>query len=194
MEDIASEAGVSRAALYLQFRNKEEIFRSLAEGLQEAAIARADAAAKAGRTFAERLEAAIAAKTLEFVEIGYGSPHGAELLDEHNRSCGDVVAAARERFLALLTRLFRRAAEAGEIDLRAAGLTAAAAAALLHGSVQGLKGSGVSVADYRVRVAALVRIFAEALAPRTPAAAPAVSTAVARRRRDRFPRSRRPAS
>ena len=35
MEDIASEAGLSRTALYLQFRNKEEIFRELAIGLHE---------------------------------------------------------------------------------------------------------------------------------------------------------------
>ena len=39
MEDIAGEAGVSRAALYLQFRNKEEIFKSLAQDLQDRALA-----------------------------------------------------------------------------------------------------------------------------------------------------------
>src|SRR5262245_9843855 len=72
MEDIASEAGVSRAALYLQFKNKEEIFRTLAEGLQESALARAADEAKRDGSFAERLRAAIEAKTIEFVEIAYG--------------------------------------------------------------------------------------------------------------------------
>jgi AcrR family transcriptional regulator len=165
MEDIASEAGVSRAALYLQFRNKEEIFRTLAEGLQESALSRATAEARTERPFAERLCAAIEAKTLEFVEIAYGSPHGAELMDETNRSCGDVVADARDRFLDLLTRFFRRAVDDGEIDLARAGLKPAEAAALIHGSIQGLKGAGVSVAAYRANVAALVRVFAAGLAP-----------------------------
>jgi AcrR family transcriptional regulator len=168
MEDIASEAGVSRAALYLQFKNKEEIFRTLACGLQESALARATAEAKSDRPFAERLCAAIEAKTIEFVEIAYGSPHGAELMDETNRSCGDVVADARERFLDLLVRFFRRAADDGEIDLSRAGLKPASAAALIHGSIQGLKGVGVSVDQYRANVAALVRVFAAGLAPAKP--------------------------
>src|SRR5581483_9911319 len=44
MEDIAAEAGVSRAALYLQFDNKEAIFRALSEALHERALAAAIAA------------------------------------------------------------------------------------------------------------------------------------------------------
>jgi AcrR family transcriptional regulator len=165
MEDIATEAGVSRAALYLQFRNKEEIFRTLAENLQEAALARATAESTTDRPFAERLCAAIEAKTIEFVEIAYGSPHGAELMDETNRSCGDVVAEARDRFLDLLTRLFRKAAENGEVDLGKAGLEPAEAASLLHGCLHGLKGVEGSVDTYRANVASLVRVFAAGLAP-----------------------------
>jgi AcrR family transcriptional regulator len=170
MEDIASEAGVSRAALYLQFRNKEEIFRSLAEDLHTAAIARATAAAATDLAFADRLRETIEAKTLEMVELTCDSPHGVELLDEHNRSCGDVVAAGRKSFLDLLQRLFRRAAAGGEIDLAAAGLTAAEAAELLHASLQGLKGPGVSVDAYRARVASLVRVFAAAVSAQPPRA------------------------
>src|SRR5215470_6582979 len=69
MEDIAGEAGVSRAALYLQFRNKEEIFRSLAEALHDEALAGAAAALNGDQPLAERLLAAVEAKTLRFVEI-----------------------------------------------------------------------------------------------------------------------------
>ncbi|MEM7717163.1 MAG: helix-turn-helix domain-containing protein, partial [Cyanobacteria bacterium P01_A01_bin.68] len=35
MEDIASSLGISRAALYLHFKNKQEIFRSLSQQLQD---------------------------------------------------------------------------------------------------------------------------------------------------------------
>jgi AcrR family transcriptional regulator len=172
MEDIASEAGVSRAALYLQFKNKEEIFRSLAADLQEGALDRATAAAAAAGSFAERLRTTIEAKTLEIVALTSESAHGAELMDEHNRSCGDIVASARKRFLQLLTRVFRDAAERGEIDLAATSLKPADAAALLHASLQGLKGPGVGADEYRTRVAGLVRVFAAACGTRPAGAKP----------------------
>ncbi len=96
MEDIAAAAGVSRAALYLQFRNKEAIFRSLSEELHARALAEATAALAGDAPLAERLRAGIEARSLRFVEIAYGSPHGAELLDESNRLCGDLAAGARQ--------------------------------------------------------------------------------------------------
>src|SRR6266545_4856609 len=85
MEDIASEAGMSRAALYLQFRNKEDIFRELARGLHEEAIAGAEAALGGDEAIAERLLAAVEAKTLRMIETIQASPHGSELMDEKNR-------------------------------------------------------------------------------------------------------------
>jgi len=163
MEDIAAAAGISRAALYLQFRNKEAIFRALSDELHAAALAGAEAALASAAPLAERLRTAVEAKSLRFVEIAYGSPHGSELLDESNRLCGDLPAATERRFRTLLARVFRRAAAAGEIDLEAAGLTPVAAAELLTRSVSGLKGPGVTVEAYRSHVAALVRVFAAGL-------------------------------
>lgn len=163
MEDIAAAAGVSRAALYLQFRNKEAIFRALSDALHADALEAAERALAADAPLDERLRAAVEAKSLRFVEIAYGSPHGAELLDESNRLCGDLPAATEQRFRALLARLFRRAAAAGELDLAATGLTPAAAAELFTRSVSGLKGSGITVDAYRANVAALVRVFTAGL-------------------------------
>ena len=166
MEDIAEAAGVSRAALYLQFRNKEAIFLALAEELHGQSLTDVEAALAGAATLPERLRAAVEAKTLRFVEIAYGSPHGSELLDESNRLCGNLAATAEQRFRTLLARVFRRAAAAGEIDLAAASLTPAAAAELFTRSVSGLKGPGVTVETYRTRVAALVHVFAAGLQPR----------------------------
>jgi AcrR family transcriptional regulator len=163
MEDIAGAAGVSRAALYLQFRNKEAIFRSLSQELHEAALRDAGAALRAAAPLRERLRAAVEAKSLRFVEIAYGSPHGGELMDESNRTCGDLAAQAERRFQAILAREFRRAARAGEIDLAAVGLAAAPAAELFTRTVAGLKGPGVTVETYRKRLAALVRVFVAGL-------------------------------
>jgi len=168
MEDIAAEAGVSRAALYLQFRNKEAIFRSLSQQLHDEALARATAALAGTAPLAERLRAGLEAKSLRFVEIAYGSAHGAELLDESNRLCGALAAETARRFLAVLTRVFRQAAAAGEIDLASAGLTAAGAAELFAGAVAGLKGAGVTVDAYRRRLASLATVFVAGLAPPRP--------------------------
>jgi AcrR family transcriptional regulator len=175
MEDIAEAAGVSRAALYLQFRNKEAIFRALSEDLHGESLAGAEAALAKVASLAERLRAAVEAKTLRFVEIAYGSPHGSELLDESNRLCGDLAAATEVRYRALLARVFRRAAEAGEVDLAAAALTPPAAAELFMRSISGLKGPGVTVEAYRERVAALVRVFAAGLRPTDTTRPPARS-------------------
>jgi AcrR family transcriptional regulator len=186
MEDIAGEAGVSRAALYLQFRNKEEIFKSLAQDLQTVALARAGAALEASGPLAERVRNAIEGKSLEMVRITLESPHGSELLDETGRLCGDLVAETERRFADQLTRVLRRAAADGEIDLAAAELTSPAAALLLLRAVRGLKGPGVTVDDFQTGLAALVRVFVAGLAPRAKrasAATPRRSTPTAKRRR-----------
>jgi len=177
MEDIATEAGVSRAALYLQFRNKEEIFVSLARQLQEDALERAAAALRSDAPLAERIRAAIEAKSLKLIEITLGSPHGAELMDETNRLCSDLVSDTERHFTDQLARLLRRAAQAGEIDLTSLDVTASDAAQLLLRAVKGLKGPGVTVEGYRDGLAKLVRVLIAGLEPRA-----ARSTAAAPRR------------
>ncbi len=134
---------MSWAALYLQFSNKEAIFRSLSEHLHAEALTRASAALAGDGTLADRLLAAMHAKTQRFVEIAYGSPHGSELLDESNRLCGDQAARTGTRFQALITDVLRRAARAGEIDLARVALDAAGAAELFVRGAAGLKGPGV---------------------------------------------------
>jgi AcrR family transcriptional regulator len=164
MEDIAEEAGVSRASLYSQFPNKEEIFRSLARELYDEALSGAEAALRKEGPLLGRLQAAVEAKSLRMVELGYGSPHGSELLDENSRLCGDLAAKMESGFRELLTRTLRQAAQHGEIDLASAGLSAPDAADLLVRSMVGLKGPGVTVASYRKRLAALLRLFVAGLA------------------------------
>lgn len=166
MEDIAAEAGVSRAALYLQFDNKEAIFRALSEALHERALAAAIAALAGGEALEDRLRTAVEALSLRFVELVYGSPHGGELLDERNRLCGDLAADMDRRFRDALARAFERAGRAGAVDLTAAGLRAAAAAEVFARAAAGLKGPGVGVDVYRRRLADLTRVFVAGLGGR----------------------------
>jgi AcrR family transcriptional regulator len=163
MEDIASEAGLSRAALYLQFRNKEDIFRELARDLHEEALSQAEAALSGQGTLAERLRAAVEAKTLRMMEIAHTSPHGSELMDEKNRLCGDLASDSERRFHEMLTRAFRAADAAGEVSLAARELGAAEAAHLFAGAANGLKNLEASIKDYRKRLESLARVFVAGL-------------------------------
>lgn len=164
MEDIASESGLSRASLYVQFRNKEDIFRELARDLHEDAIAHASAALDRDGPLADRLLSAVEAKSLRMMEIAHGSPHGAELMDENHRLCGDIATEAEARFLEMLSETFAKADARGEIDLADADLTPLAAADLFLHSVSGLKRVGASLKDYRTKLSALVRVFVAGLA------------------------------
>ena len=159
MEDVAREAGVSRAALYLHFRNKEEIFRSLSERLHREALAGAEAALAEGGPIGERVLRALEAKGLRFLEIVAATPHGAELVETSSRVCGDIAAAKEERFAKLLADALRRAGADGELALERAGLSAAAAAELLVQASRGVKASAASPAAYRRRLADLVRVL-----------------------------------
>jgi AcrR family transcriptional regulator len=178
MEDIATEAGVARASLYLQFQNKEEIFRSLARQLHDEALDGAEAALEQPGPLAKRLQAAAEAKTLRFMEVAYGSPHGMELLDESGRLCGGMAAETETSFRKLLARELRRASQAGEIDLAAASLTAADAAELLTRAMSGLKGPGFTVATYRKQLGAMLRVFVAGLGGSAKSSAVATARAV----------------
>ena len=163
MEDIASEAGLSRTALYLQFRNKEDIFRELAGGLHEEALSQAEAALDADQPLAERLRAAVEAKTVRMIEIVHASPHVSELMDEKNRLCGDLATDSERRFREMLTRTLIRADAASEIDLGAAGFSASGAGDLFASALSGLKDPEVSIDRYRKNVASLVKVFIKGL-------------------------------
>jgi AcrR family transcriptional regulator len=159
MEDIATEAGLSRAALYLQFRSKEDIFRDLAAGLHHEGLSQAEKALRSDQPLAERLRTAVEAKTLRMIEIAYASPHGSELMDEKNRLCGDLATDSEQRFQKMLTSVFGSADESREIDLGAAGLSAPEAADLFAHAILGLKGPQGTTDAYRARLASLVMVF-----------------------------------
>lgn len=181
LEQIAQEAGISRAALYLHFRNKEAIFRALSRKLHDQMQEAAEKAAEPAGALEARLEAILSAKLGQLFELVYASPHAAEILDENSRLCGDVSEEFRKRFLRVLRAPIAEADASGEIDLRAAGLEPAEAAELLLDSAKGLERTGLSggPARHRRRLARLAGVFAQGL---RPAAKPATARPSARRR------------
>jgi TetR/AcrR family transcriptional repressor of mexJK operon len=167
IEAIAAAAGVSRPTVYAHFASKDEVFRTIVAELHDAQLAAMQAAVDPGDTVADRLYAALAARFVPFVTITASSPHGAELLDENSRVCGDITRDSRKRSLLLLEGILADADATGELDLADAALTPAAAATLFYDAARGAKEDATTtVAAYRRQLRRLVSVFARGLGAR----------------------------
>jgi AcrR family transcriptional regulator len=161
LDRVAQAAGISRAALYLHFANKEDLFRALVGTLHARTLEEATRAARDPGGLAERVTAVLMAKSGRFFELLRASPHAEEFLDENHRLCGELSADAAAKHTRLLGRMLRAAASAQEIDLGSAGLSAESAAELLLDTAEGIKTRGhatLSPEAYRRRLGDAVRI------------------------------------
>jgi AcrR family transcriptional regulator len=155
MTDIATEAGVSRTALYKIFPRIEEVFRALSQrvnhGVRQAVI---EAAATKG-DLATRLQAVIAARVSWAFEALHLSEHGYELIDAKNTLCGGTGADTEAQFRKLLARII---SEAG-VAPSAAGSAAEVIVKCIPGLIDGQR----SESDAREQVAQFVHFFAAGL-------------------------------
>lgn len=158
MDDIARGAGMSRSALYLHYRNKDDIFRTLAERYFTEATTAMDAALRAPDQDAEQaLMAAFLAKDGKFMDVVLGTPHGGELLDAGMSLTKDLADQAQDRKIAILSRWLESLPMAegiGPADVVARTIMVAA---------MGLKHPGQTLEGYRQGQRHLARLFARAI-------------------------------
>ena len=166
MEDIAKEARVSRPTLYAYFKNKEAILRNVSEGIHDSALTAIESHLAAKRPLAERLHRSFWAWSQPFMDILFGSAHGAELIGASSAMASDVSDQARERFLALLTTALETARKDGELDLKTTRLSAAKAAEFLVLSLNGLSTGEADERTYKSRLKVLVTVFLTATSPK----------------------------
>ncbi len=121
MDDIARGAGISRPALYLHYKNKDDIFQSLSTEFYVESVAKFEAALTRSGPVSEVLEHAFWAKLGNVVDLIVGSPHGQELLDIKHTSAAEVVAEGEARLADILSNWLERQAELGLITLPAPG-------------------------------------------------------------------------
>ena len=172
LDRVAQEAGISRAAVYLHFANKEELFRALVDDLHARALAEAATAARGGGPLAERLTAAMVAKTARFFDLLRASEHADEFLDENHRLCGEISATFATKHAKLLGRMIAAAASAGELSLAARTASATQVAELLLDVAEGIKTRHRAILSsdaYQQRLGDAVRIVLAGFAPATPA-------------------------
>jgi AcrR family transcriptional regulator len=172
LDRVARESGISRAALYLHFANKEDLFRALVDDLHTRALADATDAARGTAPLAARLTAALAAKTARFFDLLRTSEHAEEFVDENHRLCGEISAAFAAKHARLLARMIAAAAADGEIALGRGGASPTQLAELLLDTAEGIKTrnlTSLSSDAYRRRLGVAVRILLAGFAPASTA-------------------------
>jgi AcrR family transcriptional regulator len=192
MDQVARDAGISRAAVYLHFPNKEALFRALVGGLHDASLVSAKQAAAMRADLAARVYGILEAKSVRFFTLLRGSVHAAEFLDENHRLCGALSAAPTQGERRVLNNTLADADAAGEIGLARAGLKPAQAAELLLDVADGIKTRGhesMTTAQYQQRLAEAVRVVLAGLGVR--ARRPGAGTRGARPRGAARQRTRR---
>lgn len=160
MDDIARGAGMSRPALYLRYKNKEDIVRNLAQMFYDEASMRVQDALGGEGDVTQRLSAAFAAGSGEVIKALMSSPHGLELLDTSTATACDIVEAGEERLIAIYASWLTEQAAEGNVYLSG---PATDIAATFNAALYGIKTSAPDYATYSARVAQLAALFGAGL-------------------------------
>ncbi|MBD9725552.1 helix-turn-helix domain containing protein [Streptomyces caniscabiei] len=165
MQDIARAAGMSRAALYLHFSTKEDLFRAGSRRAHSRALAEVDVSLAGQGDVLSRVDAATAAYFGGLMAQISSSGHGGELLDAGLTITGDIVSQAHAALAARLASALDAAAAAGEVQFSAVGATAEDIARLLLAVTDGLKETSTDPVLWREHRALFLRLVGAAIAP-----------------------------
>ena len=161
LKDIAALAGVSRPTVYSFFKNKDQIFRSVAINIHENGLREACAFLQDpfSADVTDAISEALYARHGRFLSLVIETKGGAEMEDEHGRLCGDVVVSTQKTFNEQLARYINMAEAAKRICLSNQDLSAEQVVTLLNLSVIGCKRGCTSSAEYKERIVHVVTLF-----------------------------------
>jgi AcrR family transcriptional regulator len=155
MADIATEAGVSRPALYLHYANKQAIFSACIERVLNGATAAALAELEVSGTVAERLDRFLQRSIGDLMERLRTSEHGADLIEAKAGYARDVFDSDSRRTRKGLASYLKSAA-GPSVD----SATVTVWVDLLKLSPVGFKADNPSVRTYRGRLSSLASLVA----------------------------------
>ncbi len=163
LDEIAKEAGLSRAALRAHFKNKATLLRVLLQRLNEQALAAAATAARRDAPLAARLEDVLGARTETFLGMARSAERGIELLEEDRGLGRDISATYRRRHLGLLQRVLEAAARDEGLAFAQQGTTVREVATLLFDFSNALEPAPERKSAAARRVRTLTRIVVSGL-------------------------------
>lgn len=163
MDDIARGADMSRPALYMHFRNKDDILRSMVDQFFAEAEADTRAALASDGSVAKRLHRAFLAQSGRMAELLLTSPHGMELLESGKGAALEQVEAGEARLRAVLADWLAAEMAAGRVELLK---SPDHVAGTMMAALKGLKKPGTSLAEYHARVETLAVLVGSGLVPR----------------------------
>ena len=158
MADIAEKAGVSRAAIYTHFKNKEEIFRAIVSETYRRALRNMEQCFSSYDSFAEALFEAIEKKYAAF-ELVFQSPHGQELMYGGSEVAADLYEEMVAQYYAVLAKALADAEAKGEITLTALGIHFEDMAGLFHKACYGVEKNARSFEELRKDLHDLCSLF-----------------------------------
>lgn len=154
MEDVAKACGVSRPALYLQFKNKGEIFSAIAGEMMGRSLSGAQAALDGPGLISERVFSAIKAGILDPVNFLASTAHGTELIDMKHELAGNVMAEWRAKKAAMIAAALDESGVA-----KAKGFAGDQLADILLDGIDGLKMRAKSAQERHDGAKALVTLI-----------------------------------
>lgn len=159
MDDIAKGAGMSRPAVYLHYKNKEAIVRSLTQAHYAEKIENVAQALSGDGSVSERLARAIDWQTKGLSEI-LTSPHGKEMLDTSKSTASDILAEGEAALTALYADWLRGEDRAGRVRLPNG---PEETAETINATLMGVKLTASSADEFERRISQLAELLGAGL-------------------------------
>lgn len=135
MNDIASEAGISRQTLYNAFKNKDEILRALIRHYAMDAVSLIRQEAKQKEGLSEKLDSVFHHMTIKPFELLHSSPNAEEILDGINGPARDALLETQVLYEEVIAEILAPY----EDGFSSVGLSVADVAVHIFSSAKGIK-------------------------------------------------------
>lgn len=165
MKDLAEAAGISRATLYMNFSNKEDVFRAGSQRAHAMVLADVESVLNTEGPVIERIDKAMTAYLQGLMEEISASPHGQELFASNLALSGDLTHESRRHVKDRITEVLAEAALTGEIVPSALDTTPAELASLILATVEGIKAAGGVGTQISDGSSLFMRILGAAVSP-----------------------------
>ncbi len=161
--EIAEQAEISRPAVYMEFANKEAVFRAMLLHHYERRQARAAQRLRSAATLRERLGVVLQVWSAEVYEMLNGSPEGRDLRLRAISDTSDVRHQGLRMFEGQVDEAIRRSTEVegGAVDERALNLPLLAP--LIVASSRGLEQAATSQQELKRLLDTMIEVLAAAL-------------------------------